>query len=131
MRKIIAVVVLTLALTGCAGINTSVFQGGSSLTASVTNPVTPRMLYDIENGLTVAVSGLLAYKNACISKVVPASCRDIIANLQVYTRKAKPILVRLRVFVRNNDQVNAIGAYNEVRGLLSAFQETAAAAGVK
>ena len=131
MRKILAVAMLALALTGCAGMNTSIFQGGSSLTASVTNPVTPRMLYDVENGMTVAVSGLLAYKNACIAKVVPVSCRGVIASLQVYTRKAKPILVSLRSFVRNNDQVNAITAYNSVKDLLSGFQQTAQAAGVK
>ena len=127
MRKVLIAIVLAVSMAGCAQLQ-GAFQ---AVTANYSNPVTPRMLYDIENSLTVAVSGLLAYKQACITKVVPASCRTIIANLQVYTRKAKPVLVQLRAFVKNNDQVNAVVAYNQVAALLSGFQQTATTAGVK
>lgn len=122
----------SLTLAGCAldpG-GRSIFSGGSSLTATVGNPVTPTMLYDVENGLTVAVSGMLAYKRLCIAKTIDRSCGDIVLTLQGYTRQAKPILISLRQFVRQNDQVNAIIAYNTVRQLLDSFKATAATSGV-
>lgn len=129
MRKFMLGLLTAFALAGCG--TTSILTGGTSLTASIANPVTPAMLYDVENGMVVAVSGLLAYRNACAAGSIPASCRPIVAKLQTYTRAAKPILIQLRAFVRNNDQVNAIVAFNSVRDLLASFQTTVAINGVK
>lgn len=127
------IVIASIVIGGCAldpG-GRSIFSGGDSITATVANPVTPTMLYDVENGLTVAVSGMLAYKRLCIAKTIDRSCRSIVMTLQGYTRQAKPILLSLRQFVRQNDQVNAIIAYNSVRQLLDSFKATAATSGVQ
>lgn len=125
MRAIL-VIVLSLTLGACAG--QSIF---APITTSIPNPVTPNMLYDVENGLTVAVTGMIAYKRLCVAKAIDQSCRGVVQTLQGYTRRAKPILVSLRGFVRNNDQVNAITAYQTIQQLLAAFQSTAALNGVK
>jgi hypothetical protein len=53
-----------------------------------------------------------------------------VQRLQVYTRQAAPVIKDLRRFVRTNDQVNAIAAYNLVSGLLDSFKSTAVASGV-
>ena len=135
MRKTIVVLTLALGLSGCAslgkvGENVLGLPSGV-LTTSINNPVTPAMLYEVENGMVIAVSGLLAYRNACAAGTIPPSCRPIIAKLQTYTRAARPVLVRLRAFVRNNDQVNAVIAFNSVRGLIDDFKATAIANGVR
>lgn len=129
MRKLLIVAMLVFPLTACAG--TSVLRGGTDIFASTTNPVTPQMLYDVENGLTIAVTGMLTYKKLCINKQIDQSCRGVVVKLQGYVHKARPILTNLRKFVRQNDQVNAITAFNAIRGLLVDFQATAAAAGAK
>ncbi len=125
----VLVISLALVLAGCAG--KSVLQGGSSLTASINNPVTPSMLYDAQNALVVAVSGALAYKRLCIQKAVPSSCRAVIQRLQTYTRKAKVYLADARKFVKENDQINAIQAYNLFVAEAGKFRDEAAANGVQ
>jgi len=127
MKKILCATAIALSLTlgGCITVGDAI----SVVTTDVKNPVTPTMLYNAENAMIVAVSGLVAYKRACIAKLIDRSCRAVVVQLQGYTRKAKPILVELRVFVRNNDQVNAIKAYNVVTRLIANFKQTAARAG--
>lgn len=128
MRKV-AIIAAYLCLSGCAG--NSILQGGSSFTTPINNPVTPTMLYEAENVFTIAVTGALSYKNLCVRKLVPDSCRNVVGVLQSYSRQAKPMLVTLRRFVRDNDQVNAVTVYNSVRQLLANFQQVAAASGVR
>lgn len=125
MKKII-VVVLALSLGGCAAFNDAI----GVLTASTTNPVTPTAMYEIENTLVVAASGLVTYKNLCQSKTIPQSCRQVVANIQVYTRQARALLPQLRSFVRNNDQINAIATFNLVKGLISQINALRIANGV-
>jgi hypothetical protein len=128
MKKLILVVALAASLTGCASLS----QGflGFDVTASVTNPVTPAMLYRIEEGARIATAGLLTYRRLCIVKKIDQSCRQTIASIQVYTRKLKPILISLRTFVRTNDQVNAISAFNLAREILTEIQVQRTAAQV-
>jgi len=127
--RLTLVLLASLTFASCAG--KSVFQGGPSLTASINNPVTKDMIYDVENTLVVGVSGLLQYKNACAKKLIDQKCRPIVQKLQGYTRRAKPLLVSLRKFVRENDQINAIQVYNELRNILGQFQQTVAVNGVQ
>lgn len=116
MRKFLVILALLIPLAGCAG--GSVLVGGGSLTAPITNPVTPAMLYDIENGFSIAVAGLLTYRRLCIAGKADTHCRGNIARIQVYTRAAPPLIRQLRAFVRDNDQVNAISVVNELRQIL-------------
>lgn len=136
MKRFLILCTVALSLGGCAGtlppLIESIFNLPKGvLTASVTNPVTPDMMYDVENTAVIAVSGLLAYKRACIAKSIDQSCRDVIPRLQVYTRKIRVALPDLRKFFRANDQLNASIAYNEIRSLLDGFKSTATDAGVK
>lgn len=132
----IAVALVALSLGGCAGIpglpslqsiQTAVQLG----TASVANPVTPERLDQAENALVLVFTGLNAWKSACANGSLPAGCRDHIASVQVYTRKLKPLLAELRVFVRNNDQVNAFVAFNTFSSLIATVKTQAAQNGVE
>lgn len=132
----IAVVIVALSLGACAGIpglpslqsiETAVKLG----TASVDNPVTPARLEQAENALVLVFTGLNAWKASCKNGVIPPSCRDQIASVQVYTRKMPPILAELRVFVRKNDQVNAFIAFNTFSNLVATVKTQAAQNGVE
>lgn len=125
MRKIILSLVLALSVAGC---NLSgALQSVSLVTASYTNPVTPDMLNNAENGAIIVFSALKVYKQTCIAGTIPASCRQVIASVQVYTRRLPQALRDLRVFVRNNDQVNAVTAYNTLIQIMSDFKSVASA----
>lgn len=133
MKKIIIIVSLALSLGACAtlpsiqSIETAVQLG----TASVANPVTPKRLEQAENALVLVFTGLNAWKASCKNEVIPPSCRDQIAAAQVYTRKLPPIMAELRVFVRNNDQVNAFIAFNTFANLIAIVKTQAAQNGVE
>lgn len=130
MKKIILALTLGLALAGCAQLQ-KVVDTTSAIVVGVNNPIGNDELYALENSMIVAFAGLNAYKRACIAGAVGSSCRDVIARLQVHTRKIPPALKRLRAFVRDNDRVNAITAYNEVRAMIDIFKAEASANGVK
>jgi hypothetical protein len=108
MKQIIAIA-LSLSLTACS------LEFTNPLLVSTPNPITQKELYQVESGLIVATEGLIVYKQLCIRKAIDRSCRDVVAHLQAYTRGAKPVLKNLRIFVRNNDQVNALIAYNTLK----------------
>lgn len=134
MRKTILILLLPLALSlgACASLGSigeSVLKlPAGVLTESTQNPVTPTMLYQVENGLTLAISAALSYKRLCAAKQIDQSCREVVRKMQGYTRQAKPILRELRAFVRNNDQVNAQVAFASIRSLLVQFQAAQASA---
>lgn len=131
MKKILLTLVLIFPLTCCAGLAESVLNlPNGILTQSIQNPVTAKELYEVENGLVLAVVSLNVYKDKCIRKEIDRSCRVTIAKLQVYTRKAKPLIVNLRKFVRENDQVNAKVVFNSVYSLFTEFRALAVAKGV-
>ena len=117
--RVLATLVLGLFLAGCA------------FTQNYNNPITPDRLYAAENGAIVVFAGLNAYKQSCALNVIPQSCRKVIGRMQVVTRQIPPYLRQLRAFVRNNDQVNAIIAYNEVQKLIASARSMQARNGVQ
>lgn len=133
MKKILAVALVAFSLGGCAtpfgtlikNVETAVTIG----TASIANPVTKTRLNTLERGLNVIAVGLNSWKKDCDDGVIPATCHDQIAAVRVYTLQAKPVLVRLRVFVKNNDQVNAVSAFNNIVDLIADIKAGAAAGG--
>lgn len=142
MKKLFAALLLTASLSACAGIpdfQRSILQGGLSVTQPIQNPVTPAMLYDIENGARAAGAGLIAYRRLCIQKKVDRSCRGVIEGIQPYTRAlcsasasgrcTAGLIADLRRFVRQNDQVNAVEAFNAARRLLGQINDMRLAAG--
>jgi hypothetical protein len=129
MRKVFLALTLALSLAGCAtihAIETAVQLG----TATVANPVTPERLNQAENALILVFTGLKTWKTSCQHGVIPPSCREQIAAVQVYTRQLPPILTKLRAFVRNNDQINAITVFNSFTDLIAAVKSQAAQSGV-
>ncbi len=124
IRTFLLAALLATPLAGCAGLQR--FADVANIaTASINNPVTPTMLYDVENGMIVIVAGLNAYRASCVKGVIPPSCKTVIRSIQVYTKQIPPLLVTLRAFARNNDQVNAVIVYNTITNLLSGLKATA------
>lgn len=128
MRKFVAIALVALSLGGCAqmqAIGTAVSLG----TASVANPVTKERLYQIENSVLLVFTALNTWKSACKQGLINVDCKAQVATVQVYTRQVPPYLASLRKFVRNNDQVNAIVAFNTLTDLLTNAKTTAASYG--
>lgn len=126
MKNLAIILAVVLTISGCAQLQTALDVVSTS-TASIANPVTKDRLNDVENAAIIAFAGLNAYKRSCVERAIPSSCRTVIQKIQVYTRKLPQQLVNLRNFVNNNDQVNAITAYNAVTQALSDFRNVAIA----
>lgn len=129
MKKLLLAVVVAFSLGGCASlgnIGTAISIG----TSSIVNPVTPTRLYQLENTATVVFAGLNSWKTSCVQGLIPQVCKQQIASVQVYTRQIPPYLTKLRQFVKNNDQVNAIVVWNNVSDIISLVKSQAAAGGV-
>jgi hypothetical protein len=130
MKKLAFALVVAISLGGCAQLQT-LGTAFTLATKSVTNPVTKDDLYNIESGISIALSALQAYKRSCVQGVADKNCRANISAIQVYTRQLPPLLAQLRSFVKNNDQVNATVVYNQVVTLVTNFKTAAANVGVQ
>lgn len=98
-----------------------------SACATVPNPVTKDTLNTAESAAVVVFVGLNAYKQSCIRRVIPQTCQTVIRNIQTYTLQLPPVLDDLRKFVKENDQVNALIAYNAAITLIAHARVTASA----
>ena len=132
---IAATLSLSLALGGCgtlgntlAGVGTALT--GLPLTTSIANPITKDRLNQLEQAAVLVFTGLNAWKQSCINGVIPATCKAQIAVVQTYTRQIPPYLAQLRLFVKNNDQVNAAVLFDNIISLIRTAQSQAAANGV-
>lgn len=134
MKKLLLALVLAVSVAGCAG-TLSTIQGGidavGNVLTPINQPITKEVLNDFENGMIIAFAGLNAYKGACQRGTIGGNCRQTVANLQTYTRRVPAALARVRDFVKNNDQVNALQAYTELKALYNEFVGVAQANGVK
>lgn len=128
MKRYLAIGLLAFSLGGCAtlptihAIETAIQLG----TATIANPVTKQRLYQIEQAITIVFVGLNTWKDQCKARTIPASCRDQIAHVQIYTRQLPIYLKQLRTFVKNDDQINAILVFNRVTETISAVKAQAA-----
>lgn len=120
--RTIAVAVLCLWLAGCGA--------ARFLTASVANPVTKEMMYNVEQTAVAIIAGLNSYRVLCLQRAIPASCRTTIKVIQPYTKSAAAILPDLRRYFRENDTLNAINAYNALVSIFASARATAIAQGV-
>jgi len=75
----------------------------------------------------IVFTGLKEWRRLCVAGQINATCKDQIRTVQVYTRQIPPYLVKLRQFVRTNDQVNAIVIFNTLTDLISTVKSQAAA----
>lgn len=129
MRKIALALFLSLSLAGCAQLQT-LQNVAKFATATITNPVTKDMEAQIELGFDAGLQILLAYRRACIAGTADVNCRRNIEIIQPYTKQAKPLIAQLRSFVDNNDQVNAVVAYNQLVTLYGNLKTAAAGVGM-
>lgn len=119
MKKLLRALLLVLALplAGCAG--DSILRGGTSIIASTENPITSDRLFQIEATFDIAVKAAKAYRRSCLRKALPQSCREIVEYIRPLASTARrTLLPRLRAYVRDNDQVNAIKVFFELKGLV-------------
>lgn len=122
MRAFFLIVLFALTLSGCAATKI--------ITASVENPVTVERMYQVEQVAVVLATGLNAYRGLCIRKEIDQKCRDVIIQLQSFTRPAQKQLVTLRAYFKANDKLNAINAYNTLVQLLADAKSVATENGV-
>lgn len=116
MKRIIAVVAFSIALSGCA---------------SVQNPVTRTSLVTAESGYGVVLSAAVGYRKLCADKVIArATCAPVVLKLQSADRKVQVALTNLRVFVRDNPTIDAISLVTAVKDAVSDFQAIATENGV-
>lgn len=137
MQKRLIPLLLALSLLGgCAGnagaqfVENALKLPEGVLTTSVQNPITKATLFRVENGMRVAVAGLNTYKTLCENETLAVDCVDVVATLQGYSKKARPLVRQLRSFVRKNDQINAKVVFVQIRALIAEFRITATAAGI-
>lgn len=131
MKKLLLAAALAFGLSagGCATIDQLV-NAAQVVTKSYTNPVTKNDLYQVESGVRIAFTALQAYKDSCAKGLADTNCKSNVAAVQTYTRQLPPLLVQLRGFVKNNDQVNAITVYNQIAGLVTNFKNAARNVGI-
>lgn len=122
MRTLIALIYIALAVAGCSTLR--------PITVGVNNPVTPAHMYQVEQTMVAVVSGLNTYRSLCVEKVIPQNCRDVIEQIQSFTKPAEAQLRTLRAYVKNNDRLNAVNAYNTLVALLADARGIAKANGV-
>jgi hypothetical protein len=134
MRRILLLplILFSLALASCAGIDKSVFDGGLSITATVQNPVTREQQAAVEASYQVAVSAALAYSRLrrckageVFSATNPCSQWPTVQKLKLANRKAYKQLVNLRSFMDKNQQVSAVAAFNALQAALRDFKAIA------
>lgn len=131
LRKIAVVLVLSFSLGGCASLQKiDAIVSGLGTSVSIANPVTQDRLNQLENVAILVFTALNGWKQACVSGSIPSSCKSQIAAVQVYTRQIPPYLNQLRVFVKSNDQINAVSVFNSVSNLINTAKAQAAASGV-
>lgn len=128
MKRIIPLL-LVLSLGACAQLQ-AIGTGISLATKSIANPVTKTEEAQVELALDTAVQALKAYKQACINGTADKNCRSNIAQIQAYTRQVPSLVVQLRGFVDNNDQVNATVVYNQLTALYTNVKQAASQLGV-
>jgi hypothetical protein len=134
MRKLLVICMMTLSLGGCAKLQelSDKFQNIAEFaTATVSNPVTPAKLKQVESGALLVFKGMNLWKTSCAQRLINEGCNKQIAAVQVYTRQIPPYLTQVRQFVKNNDQVNAVVVYNELVALIKTVKAQVAANGIK
>lgn len=113
MRRLIVALIAGLLVTGCT--SGSVFQGGTSLTAPVNNPVSRNNLAQVESAYGIALTAAVAYRRLPLCKAGETASltrlcaqRGVILTLQAADRQARVAVVAARDFVRNHPTLNAV-----------------------
>lgn len=136
MKRILLlpVMLLSLALAGCAGTNVGDFL--TAATSTVTNPVSAVDIYRVKNVYAASLQIVVKYREFCWSKPYAALMADPVAKptcqnrrAAVRTMQAAQINARnainsVETFVRNNPTLNAATAISAAWTAVTAFQNT-------
>ncbi len=127
---ILAATATVLLLAGCVG-DRSIFQGGTSLTAAIPNPVTRNDMAVIESAIGSARAAAVNYRRlglcpsgTTLPQSLLAGCalREGVIAMQQADQKVKPPLAAVRSFVRDNDQISALSSIGALRQAVADFQ---------
>ena len=126
MKRIIGILILGLALTGCAAFG------------SIKNPITADRLAAIESSYGIALSAAVAYRNTRLCKkneqaTLSNVCayRSVILKLQAADRVAQRSLIDARKFIRENPTLDAFSVINVAQQAVTTFQTIQAEYGVR
>lgn len=132
---ILPALLLSFVVAGCSG--DSVFRGGTSLTASVTNPVGKKELQVVYNTYLIAGNSYIRYRNLGICQAgtsftlaKPCADRGVLLSIQAKDRTAYAALKTAGVFVKNNPNVSALSLVNAARSAVTDFQNAIPSTGV-
>lgn len=129
MRKLLLTTCLAFSLAGCGG--QSILTGGNCITCDIPNVITMDELYKAENGLIVVETGMIFYKNTCRQGLIPDSCEAVLIKLKKYNKVGRILLKSVRSFVKQNDQINAVKVFVQLKQLVIQLHGEAIAAGVQ
>ena len=103
---------------------------GCTTVASINNPISTPTLAAVESSYGAALSVAVGYRDACAQRLIPSSCRPIVAQLQTYGRQAQGAVVAARNFVRNNPTIDPVSAVLAAQAAVSDFKEAQTRLGV-
>lgn len=127
-----------LALTGCAGGDRSILAGGTSITATIDNPVTVSQQAAVEATYGVVASAALAYSRLrrcgpgeSVANANVCSNWSVVKDIMKYDAVAYAEIANLRRFMAQNKTVSAITAYNAAVKAIRDLRAVAFVNGIK
>lgn len=132
---------VAIALGGCAALDPggkSIFAGGTSIVAAITNPVAPVNIYQAKLVYADTLELANGYREYCYSKPyaslmidpvagpVCKSRRQVILKMQAADDKAYAAIKSADNFVKNNPTLDATSAIKAAIAAVTDFQNVAA-----
>ncbi len=102
--------VLAFALSGCAAF------------AQITNPVTKDRVIVVKEGLAIAKIGAAAYRDSCDQRIIPPSCRTVVAQLVKANRKADILMARVDALRKLGPSINLDQALGQLSDAVNDFK---------
>lgn len=134
MRRIVAIIALTLSLGGCASLPGSLGDAVRALTTTISNPVDSTNIYQVENAYAAALTVAVEYRRYCwsapyktlmadpVSRPVCERRRAVVRAIQTARRNAGAALVAAQNFIAQNPTLNAGGLVRAAWQAVTDFQ---------
>lgn len=137
MKRLLIICAVALSLGGCAALDSggrSIFAGGTSLTASISNPATPVTIYQVKSVYATALDIANGYRDYCYARPYATLMQDqiagpicknrrpIITRLQSADNQAASAIARADDFIKRNPTVSAVTVIREAWAAVTNFQ---------
>lgn len=137
MRRLLILCAVALALAGCAALDStgkSVFQGGTSLTASIQNPATPVTIYQVKSVYATAVDIANSYRDYCYARsykslmadpIAGPACknrRSIVVKVQAADDQAAAAIAKADDFIARNPKISAVTVIRDAWAAVTNFK---------